>query len=95
MPRVFLLLTFLNARVAAAPLVGGRWNVSAVRRRAVAGPSAAVRLKFGYEQDLREAARRLADRDGSRATSTVKQGSSTGRFGLQCAAKLPGKKNMS
>ncbi len=35
-------------------------------------------LKFGYEQDLREAARRLADRDGSRATSTVKQGSSTG-----------------
>ena len=49
-------------------------------------------LKFGYEQDLREAARRLADRDGSRATSTVKQGSSTGPLlpplGRKTAAKL-------
>jgi len=35
MPRVLLLLTFLNAGVVAANPTAGRWNVSAFRRRAV------------------------------------------------------------
>ena len=34
MPRVALLLTFLNAGVVAANPTVGRWNVSAFRRRA-------------------------------------------------------------
>ena len=34
MPRVLLLLTFLNAGVVAANPTAGRWNVSAFRRRA-------------------------------------------------------------
>ena len=49
MPRVLLLLTFLNAGVVAANPTAGRWNVSAVRRRAAQRRRPRMSASAAYE----------------------------------------------